>query len=36
MLKDHPELGRDTTLTEPVKAAKAALQASAAAPAAKR
>jgi photosynthetic reaction center cytochrome c subunit len=38
MLKDHPELGRDTTLAEtaPVKAAKAALQASAAAPAAKR
>ncbi len=36
MLKDHPELGRDTTLTAPVKAAKAALQASAAAPAAQR
>jgi photosynthetic reaction center cytochrome c subunit len=36
MLKDHPELGRDTTLSPPVKAAKAALQASAAAPAAQR
>ncbi|MCE2879933.1 MAG: photosynthetic reaction center cytochrome c subunit [Comamonadaceae bacterium] len=38
MLKDHPELGRDTQLadTPPVKAAKAALQASAAAPAVKR
>jgi photosynthetic reaction center cytochrome c subunit len=38
MLKDHPELGRDTVLASsaPVKAAKAALQASAAAPAAKR
>ena len=38
MLKDHPELGRDTVLASsaPVKAAKAALQATAAAPAAKR